>query len=105
MVGVAGLAGVVLVDFTNVPGLRVHRAGGRAWIDGLYSNEFVRRSGVGLPFTYPPISAILFTTLAVPWQHVVGNEFVWCALAVRWRAREDAPPLVQQAAASPPPET
>jgi alpha-1,2-mannosyltransferase len=69
----AGLVGVVvavlvaLVDFTNFIDLRVYRAGGRAWIDGysLYSNEFVRRSGVGLPFTYPPISAILFTTLAV----------------------------------------
>jgi alpha-1,2-mannosyltransferase len=45
------------------------------------------------------------------WQHVVGNEFVWCALALlvalalRWRARQDAPPGAQQAAASPPPAT
>jgi alpha-1,2-mannosyltransferase len=69
----AGLFGVVvavlvlLVDFQNFMDLRVYRAGGRAWVDGysLYSNEFVRRSGVGLPFTYPPIAAILFTALAL----------------------------------------
>ena len=88
MVGVArraavavGLAGVVLavlvllVDFHNFIDLRVYRAGGRAWVDGysLYGNEFVRRSGVGLPFTYPPIAAILFTALAlVPMGVAIG---------------------------------
>jgi alpha-1,2-mannosyltransferase len=58
---------VLLVDFQNFIDLRVYRAGGRAWVDGssLYSNDFVRRSGVGLPFTYPPMAAILFTTLAL----------------------------------------
>jgi alpha-1,2-mannosyltransferase len=58
---------VWLVDFQNFMDLRVYRAGGRFWVDGqsLYGNEFVRHSGVGLPFTYPPISAILFTALAL----------------------------------------
>ena len=58
---------LVLVDFQNFIDLRVYRAGGRAWLDGysLYTNEFDVRSGVGLPFTYPPVSAMLFTTLAV----------------------------------------
>jgi alpha-1,2-mannosyltransferase len=67
LVGVVLAVLVVLVDFQNFMDLRVYRAGGRAWVDGysLYSNEFVRRSGVGLPFTYPPIAAILFTVLAL----------------------------------------
>lgn len=58
---------VLLVDYRNFIDLRVYRAGGRAFLDGysLYTNEFVRRSGVGLPFTYPPVSAILFTTVAL----------------------------------------
>jgi len=58
---------LLLVDFQNFMDLRVYRAGGRAWLDGfsLYSNQFGQYSGVGLPFTYPPISAILFTALAV----------------------------------------
>ncbi|HEY0452244.1 glycosyltransferase 87 family protein [Actinophytocola sp.] len=64
---VVAAALVLFVDFDNFIDLRVYRAGGRAWLDGytLYSNEFVRRSGVGLPFTYPPVSAMLFTTVAV----------------------------------------
>lgn len=58
---------LLLVDFQNFMDLRVYRAGGRAWLDGfsLYSNQFGHYSGVGLPFTYPPISAMLFTALAV----------------------------------------
>jgi len=67
LVAIVAAVLVLLVDFRNFIDLRVYRAGGRAWLDGysLYTNEFVRRSGVGLPFTYPPVSAILFTTLAV----------------------------------------
>lgn len=58
---------VLLVDFRNFMDLRVYRAGGQAFLDGfdLYADEFARRYGTGLPFTYPPPAALLFTTLAV----------------------------------------
>ncbi|MFC4856227.1 glycosyltransferase 87 family protein [Actinophytocola glycyrrhizae] len=57
----------LLVDFQNFMDLRVYRAGGQAWLDGfgLYTDEFGSRYGTGLPFTYPPVAAMLFTTLAV----------------------------------------
>ena len=47
----------------------VYRMGGRAWLDGrpLYSGDtaFRTEAGVDLPFTYPPLSAILFAPFAV----------------------------------------
>jgi len=52
---------------TDVPGgltdLKVYRAGGAAWLHGvpLYTSEFP----FWLPFTYPPVSAVLFGVLAV----------------------------------------
>jgi alpha-1,2-mannosyltransferase len=67
-VGLAVVAGAILllVDFDNFIDLRVYRAGGRAWLDGfsLYADEFGRRYGTGLPFTYPPVSAMLFVAIA-----------------------------------------
>src|SRR5690349_5990424 len=58
---------VLLVDFRNFMDLRVYRAGGQAFLDGfdLYADEFAQRYDTGLPFTYPPPAALLFTTLAV----------------------------------------
>jgi alpha-1,2-mannosyltransferase len=58
---------LLLVDFGNFMDLRVYRAGGQAFADGfgLYTDEFGSRYGTGLPFTYPPVAAMLFTTLAV----------------------------------------
>jgi len=67
LVLVVAAALLLLVDFQNFIDLRVYRAGGRAWLDGLslYTDEFNRGTGVGLPFTYPPVSAIVFTIIAV----------------------------------------
>ena len=58
---------LLLVDWANFMDLRVYRAGGQAFVDGfgLYTDEFGSRYGTGLPFTYPPLAAMLFTTLAV----------------------------------------
>jgi alpha-1,2-mannosyltransferase len=57
----------LLVDWANFMDLRVYRAGGQAFLDGfgLYDDEFGREYGTGLPFTYPPVAAMLFTTLSV----------------------------------------
>ncbi|MBB4910306.1 glycosyltransferase 87 family protein [Actinophytocola algeriensis] len=64
---VAAAVLLLLVDWANFMDLRVYRAGGQAFIDGfgLYSDGFGREYGTGLPFTYPPVAAMLFTTLAV----------------------------------------
>lgn len=58
---------VLLVGFHNFMDLAVYRAGGQAWFDGadLYADGFGSRYATGLPFTYPPSAAMLFTTLAV----------------------------------------
>ena len=46
----------------------VYRMGGRAWLDGrpLYADgvKFRTQSGLELPFTYPPLAAIVFSPLA-----------------------------------------
>lgn len=64
---VAAAVLLLLVDWANFMDLRVYRAGGQAFLDGfdLYADEFGREYGTGLPFTYPPVAAMLFTTLAV----------------------------------------
>jgi alpha-1,2-mannosyltransferase len=47
----------------------VYRMGGRAWLDGrpLYTEDasFHTRSGIDLPFTYPPLAAIAFAPFAL----------------------------------------
>lgn len=47
----------------------VYRMGGQAWLDGrpLYADGvlFSTRSGLDLPFTYPPLAAIAFSPLAL----------------------------------------
>lgn len=76
-VALATVAGslLLLVDFPDALDLRVYRAGGQAWLDGapLYADEFGRRYGTGLPFTYPPVAAAVFTVFAVlPWAVAVA---------------------------------
>ena len=79
VVSAVGLAVVVAVlvlqfYFGSFLDLKVYRAGGQAWLDGfpLYVDEFGPRYGANLPFTYPPVSALLFTVLAVvPWAVAV----------------------------------
>lgn len=48
--------------------IEVYRMGGRAWLDGqsLYAGDatFHTAIGLGLPFTYPPLSAIVFSPFA-----------------------------------------
>lgn len=46
----------------------VYRMGGQAWLDGrpLYADAmFATRSGLELPFTYPPLAAVAFSPLAL----------------------------------------
>ncbi len=47
----------------------VYRMGGRAWLDSrpLYADGtlFATRGGLDLPFTYPPLAAVVFSPLAV----------------------------------------
>ncbi|MEU5692375.1 glycosyltransferase 87 family protein [Actinosynnema sp. NPDC020468] len=55
--------------------LRVYLVGGEAWLRGvrLYAEGFPRPlEGPALPFTYPPLAAVLFSGLAVlPWSVAV----------------------------------
>ncbi len=74
--GVAALAGAWCVIF-GVPGIDefnayridvdVYRIGGRMILDGqpLYGPVPLTEIGVELPFTYPPVAAVLFTVLAL----------------------------------------
>ncbi|MGC4937218.1 glycosyltransferase 87 family protein [Kribbella sp. DT2] len=69
----AGLVALLPVLYTLYAGsldLKVYRTGGYAWLHGvsLYSEQFADLvPGIRLPFTYPPLAAILFTYLyAVP---------------------------------------
>jgi alpha-1,2-mannosyltransferase len=64
---VAAAVLLLLVDWANFMDLRVYRAGGQAFLDGfdLYADEFGSRYGTHLPFTYPPLAAMVFTALAV----------------------------------------
>ena len=47
----------------------VYRMGGRAWLDGrpLYADGamFHTRGGLDLPFTYPPLAAVVFAPFAL----------------------------------------
>jgi alpha-1,2-mannosyltransferase len=63
--------------------LRIYRAGGRAWLEGLplYVNGFANPlGGPDFPFTYPPIAAELFSLVAlIPWTAAV---VVWTGLGL-----------------------
>ncbi|AHW64408.1 Putative membrane protein [Corynebacterium glyciniphilum AJ 3170] len=67
-VTVIGILRFVLSDdtFTYHFDYDIYRGGGRAVLDGtpLYSDGF-RAQGITLPFTYPPLSALVFAPLAL----------------------------------------
>lgn len=71
------LAALLHSEPTGPIDLQVYRTGGQAWLHGmaLYDSTFpAPLSGPQLPFTYPPLAAVLFAALTVlPW---------WIALAV-----------------------
>ena len=67
----------------------VSRLGGRAWLDGqaLYADGamFHTGSGLDLPFTYPPLAAIVFSPLALaplPVGSVVITAITWALLVL-----------------------
>jgi alpha-1,2-mannosyltransferase len=55
--------------------LDVYRIGGRAWLHGtaLYGSLPKTSSGVALPFSYPPIAAVLLSPLALPPMTTAGT--------------------------------
>jgi alpha-1,2-mannosyltransferase len=74
--------------------LDVYRIGGRVWLDGmyLYGRLPVTMSGVRLPFTYPPLAAVIFSPLSLVSMMVasVGVTLVsigLTALVLRWCLR------------------
>jgi alpha-1,2-mannosyltransferase len=70
LMGLLALLPVLLTWYAGSLDLKVYRTGGYAWLHGisLYSERFADLvPGIRLPFTYPPLAAILFTFLyAVP---------------------------------------
>jgi alpha-1,2-mannosyltransferase len=66
---------VLLLD-SGLIDLQVYRTGGQAWSDGvpLYDRTFpAPLPGPALPFTYPPLAAVLFAGLAaLPWWVAVA---------------------------------
>lgn len=89
----------------------VYRMGGEAWLDGrpLYADGavFPTRGGLDLPFTYPPLAAIMFGPLALVSLPVAGVAItattcvllvasIWIVLtrlevAQSWRVGGEAP--------------
>jgi alpha-1,2-mannosyltransferase len=68
---VAGLAYAAWTLLGRIPyriDIEVYRMGGQAWLDGrpLYAGDvtFHTRIGLNLPFTYPPLAAVLFSPFA-----------------------------------------
>jgi alpha-1,2-mannosyltransferase len=67
LLAVLAVTVLVVIYAVNVPGaltdLKVYRVGGSSWLHGspLYTDAFP----FWLPFTYPPLSAVLFSMLAV----------------------------------------
>jgi alpha-1,2-mannosyltransferase len=84
---------VLLLD-SGLIDLEVYRTGGQAWSDGipLYDRAFpAPLPGPALPFTYPPLAAVLFAGLAaLPWwaavAFVTGTGIAGFVLASRLAA-------------------
>jgi len=74
---IAALAMLLGTEQNGLIDLSVYRTGGEAWLRGmaLYDKAFpAPLTGPRLPFTYPPLAAVLFASLTVlPW---------WLAVAV-----------------------
>lgn len=66
LLGVSLAAGVAFRFGHQHIDLDVYRAGARAWLDGvdLYDTSFPVQ-GIRLPFTYPPLAAVVFAPLAM----------------------------------------
>ncbi len=68
-VALTGASWWVLIHWSYRIDIDVYRMGGRAWLDGqpLYTDGvlFPTRSGLNLPFTYPPLAAIVFSPFAM----------------------------------------
>jgi alpha-1,2-mannosyltransferase len=103
---VAVVTVAVVIYAVSVPGaltdLKVYRAGGASWLHGvpLYTSDFP----FWLPFTYPPVSAVMFGVLAVlPFAAaaflltVVG--LVALSLSTYWAAPSAVVPVVAVALA------
>lgn len=63
---VAAIISMVAKLWCGYIDLQVYRNGARVWLDGgdLYG-PMPKVAGIGLPFTYPPLAALLFTPLAL----------------------------------------
>ncbi|WP_020658266.1 glycosyltransferase 87 family protein [Amycolatopsis benzoatilytica] len=83
------VAGVIAVVGSFGPvDLEVYRFGADAVLNGgdLYGQLPVTRSGISLPFIYPPFAAILFTALAVPPLAVASILLDVLSVAALWAA-------------------
>ncbi len=86
-VAAALIAGIVLAHLQPGPGpidLNVYRAAGTALWNGtpdIYAPDFSRQTGTYLPFTYPPIAALLAVPLAV---FPLGVDFVAWTVVSTW---------------------
>jgi alpha-1,2-mannosyltransferase len=87
----AALAVLLGTELNGLIDLRVYRTGGEAWLRGmaLYDVTFpAPLPGPQLPFTYPPLAAVLFSALSVlPWWIavvvVIGTGIAGLAAACR----------------------
>lgn len=66
--------------------LDVYRAGGQAWLEGkhLYAQDYEVSGGMFLPFTYPPLAAVLFSSLSVASLPVVSVVWTVASWAGMW---------------------
>jgi alpha-1,2-mannosyltransferase len=64
--------------------LNVYRIGGRAWLNGtsLYGALPKTSSGIALPFSYPPIAAVLLSPLALPPMTATGTLLALATMAL-----------------------
>lgn len=83
----AGLGYAAWQLFGHIPyriDIDVYQMGGRAWMDGrpLYHGDVMFHTpiGIDLPFTYPPLSAILFCPFA--WLHMPAASVAITALTL-----------------------
>jgi alpha-1,2-mannosyltransferase len=78
------LLATALAAVSPVPDLKVYRFGADAWLHGipLYSPTPPKLADFGLPFTYPPFAALLFTPLALLPARLGSVLLAWSDLAV-----------------------
>src|SRR5579862_2266463 len=66
--------------------LDVYRIGSLTWLHGgsLYGPLPRTRAGIGLPFSYPPMAAVLLSPLAVVPMAVAGGALTLASIALTW---------------------